>query len=646
MRFPAGRLPRGLAALTLLTAALSARAAPVPVNGTGNGLTDLFSATFDGALSPCTPSDPSWCAFFNGKPGPNRNIVITPNPTGAVDAVPLGITPVPASGSYLDLTLNGPRTQVTLSGGTIALPALSLTIQGGTPNATVVNAGGAGLVFGVTPQVAALDANGRAEFLVNLAPSTAVDFSTFSVIVGAPNGNCSGPLCAIIPILTLDMVRYRLVIDYNEDFTTFAADFIGQTGNNSILSITMNTATPGITVTDSVPPANDHQVSFGDVTELTSATRTVTVTSSGGTNLAVGTVAGALPLEAPFAVANDSCSGATVPPAASCTFDVTFSPGFVGPFNDALDIPSSDPDEPSVVVAVSGNGVTLDTVPDAFTFTDQADQALGALITSGPVTITGINTAVPISVTGGVYSIDGGPFTSVAGTVGNGSSVRVRHTSSDVPGTAVDTVLTVGGVTDTFTSTTLEYAVDDTATTGLNQSVQIDVLQNDNGLLSSVYVGIWTDPLHGTASVSGAPGSPAGIRVTYTPDPGYLGPDSFEYWVESGLVVDYAVVSVTVSNPDTDADGVADALDNCTLVPNPGQCDSDGDGYGNHCDGDLTGNGVTNAQDTAVFRGQLGRASTGPAWNAADLNCSGAVNAQDTARFRQLLGYPPGPSAP
>ncbi|MBL8201979.1 MAG: thrombospondin type 3 repeat-containing protein [Chromatiales bacterium] len=95
---------------------------------------------------------------------------------------------------------------------------------------------------------------------------------------------------------------------------------------------------------------------------------------------------------------------------------------------------------------------------------------------------------------------------------------------------------------------------------------------------------------------------------------------------------------------DADGDGVVDVVDNCAQVANPSQCDSDGDGYGNHCDADLNNNGATNAQDTTLFRQQLGQPSAGPAYNAADLNCSGAVNAQDTVRFRQLLGKPPGPS--
>jgi len=100
------------------------------------------------------------------------------------------------------------------------------------------------------------------------------------------------------------------------------------------------------------------------------------------------------------------------------------------------------------------------------------------------------------------------------------------------------------------------------------------------------------------------------------------------------------------SNPaDADSDGIPDATDNCTLVANPGQCDSDGDGFGNRCDGDLNNNGSTNAFDTPLFRAQLGQPSVPPTYNAADFNCNGSVNAFDTPIFRSLLGSPPGPSA-
>ncbi len=96
--------------------------------------------------------------------------------------------------------------------------------------------------------------------------------------------------------------------------------------------------------------------------------------------------------------------------------------------------------------------------------------------------------------------------------------------------------------------------------------------------------------------------------------------------------------------PAPDTDSVPDFADNCTLLANPTQCDSDADGFGNRCDGDLNNNGATNAQDTVLFKQQLGQPSVAPTFNEADTNCNGVVNAQDTTLFRQLLGSPPGPS--
>jgi hypothetical protein len=105
---------------------------------------------------------------------------------------------------------------------------------------------------------------------------------------------------------------------------------------------------------------------------------------------------------------------------------------------------------------------------------------------------------------------------------------------------------------------------------------------------------------------------------------------------------------------DTDGDGIANAADNCTLVPNgplapdaggASQRDTDGDGYGNLCDGDLNGNGAVNAADLALFRLAFGSNAASANWNPhADFNGSGSVNAADLALFRTLFSNPPGPS--
>lgn len=91
---------------------------------------------------------------------------------------------------------------------------------------------------------------------------------------------------------------------------------------------------------------------------------------------------------------------------------------------------------------------------------------------------------------------------------------------------------------------------------------------------------------------------------------------------------------------DTDFDGINDFGDNCTLVHNPDQRDTDGDGYGNFCDPDLNNDGRVNFRDleiiAAVFFG------TDP---DADLNGDGIVNFGDLDIVRQFFFGPPGPSA-
>jgi hypothetical protein len=105
-------------------------------------------------------------------------------------------------------------------------------------------------------------------------------------------------------------------------------------------------------------------------------------------------------------------------------------------------------------IADYGRGITRDTTPTAFSFTDQADVEAEAVITSAAITVAGLNAAAAITVSGGTYSINGGSFTSSAGTVSNGDLVRARHTASASAETAVNTVVTIGGVSDAFTSTT------------------------------------------------------------------------------------------------------------------------------------------------------------------------------------------------
>jgi hypothetical protein len=91
---------------------------------------------------------------------------------------------------------------------------------------------------------------------------------------------------------------------------------------------------------------------------------------------------------------------------------------------------------------------------------------------------------------------------------------------------------------------------------------------------------------------------------------------------------------------DRDGDGIADDVDNCTLLANAGQLDADGDGFGNACDADFNGDGAVNFADLATFRTRFGTRDA-----QADLTADGVVNFADLARVRELFGRAPGPSA-
>ncbi len=87
-------------------------------------------------------------------------------------------------------------------------------------------------------------------------------------------------------------------------------------------------------------------------------------------------------------------------------------------------------------------------------------------------------------------------------------------------------------------------AVDDSATTEQDTPVAIDVLANDiaSGSAAPTVTG-FTDPTSGSVTDDG------GGVLTYTPDDGFLGDDSFTYSITSGQDTDTATVTVAVEIP-------------------------------------------------------------------------------------------------
>lgn len=100
---------------------------------------------------------------------------------------------------------------------------------------------------------------------------------------------------------------------------------------------------------------------------------------------------------------------------------------------------------------------------------------------------------------------------------------------------------------------------------------------------------------------------------------------------------------------DEDYDGIPDATDNCSLIPNgpirpdhggQSQRDTAGDGFGNVCDSDLNNDCIVDFLDLAEMR--MAFFATGDL--DADLNGDGVVNFTDLAQIKLQFFAPPGPS--
>ena len=156
----------------------------------------------------------------------------------------------------------------------------------------------------------------------------------------------------------------------------------------------------------------------------------------------------------------------------------------------------------------STTGTVADTTPDAFTFTDQVDVSLSSTVISGSITVSGIDSATAVSVTGGEYSINGSGYTNTAGTVNDGDSVMVRHISAGTLSTSVDTVLTIGGVSDTFSSTTLASVTDTTpdsfSFTSVGDVATSELITSNSITISGINAPAAVTILGGEYSINGA----------------------------------------------------------------------------------------------------------------------------------------------
>lgn len=117
---------------------------------------------------------------------------------------------------------------------------------------------------------------------------------------------------------------------------------------------------------------------------------------------------------------------------------------------------------------------------------------------------------------------------------------------------------------------------------------------------------------------------------------------------DSGILFQWCIDATVmeVTDIDSDQDGVFDMQDNCTLVPNPDQVDTDGDGIGNRCDADFNNDCVINFTDITTFVPAFNSAVGDPNYDPdLDIDSNGAIAFIDFITVTSSFLMPPGPSA-
>lgn len=126
-------------------------------------------------------------------------------------------------------------------------------------------------------------------------------------------------------------------------------------GNSDPSNIAADTTPPSPVPTFPVISVSQASINFGSVRSTQTATRTITITNAGGTDLVISNIFNPSP---PFSIVNKPATPFTMQPGQSRELTVQFAPTSIQRFVGSLIIQSNDPATPNLAIGLEGIGTS------------------------------------------------------------------------------------------------------------------------------------------------------------------------------------------------------------------------------------------------------------------------------------------------
>ena len=144
----------------------------------------------------------------------------------------------------------------------------------------------------------------------------------------------------------------------NRDFGTVESTFELPEFPTDIIPPTSTPANePNLIISNTHNTANPLTLNFDDTALMSTSTQMLTITNNGNLDLIIGQIATNDPLAMPFSITEDTCSNTIIPENSTCTLSIQFKPPSETSFSDTFDIPSNDPEDGTVIIITSGDGI-------------------------------------------------------------------------------------------------------------------------------------------------------------------------------------------------------------------------------------------------------------------------------------------------